>query len=1280
MAASRSSRFFAFLLVSLIAAFVLAVTAAPAHAAIVAGQADGGASITSPDNNEKYDYGKSVTVKARAYYQKIDGTQPNYIYLKITKNGERVEYRSQGFKSALGLGLLPSTIEFSFTPPAEGAYFLEVHHDWTYVNGEHVELAYENFPSTADDKKTIIVQKSLKNAEVSGLDGMVYTGQALTPVPVVTVSDSENNKKTLDPETDFDVTYTKNTDAGEATATIKGKGFYKDSVTAKFNIAQADIAQATMNGVVDKTYTGSAITQTPTIIWNGRQLIAGTDYDLSHNANTDAGTATVTATGKGNFTGTLSKTFTINKASIRDASEPVIEDKTYTGFPFSQSLDLKFGGRTLVPNTDYKVAYQNNTNPGTATVTITGEGNFKDSMTRTFSIFAAAESPSGDVVILSPESGLTYTPGSTIPVKVKVNKFELPQFNGQPVKDVPNFIYARVFRNENPYETVQKSYTKAGVELDLNVPAEDAGVYEIQACWITWTFEAVQEDGRWALNYVKPGFWDFEPSDSIMAYVGVSAPSGNNVSSATVSGVSQREYTGNAITQNPTVTLGGKRLANGTDYYVTYANNVNVGTVEMTIHGTGNYKGSHISTFAITPKQVTSSMISLTPASFTYTGQVQKPEVTVMHGSIRLNQDVDYTLTNEGGTEPGDYAVEVTGKGNYQGTATKSYAINKWPIKSAVVTCDPATYTYDGQAKEPAVTAMLDGTVIPPEVYDVSYSKNTDAGTATATITAKADSYYTGSASGTFTINPLSIASSTISVSLPNNLVYNRQAQTPTPQVMLGEKPLSNETDFTLSYENNVNAGTAAKVIITGKGNFKNSRTETFAIGKKNISDQTITVDAIPDQCFIEGQPSTPQITVKDGVFQLANDVDYKVEKYENNSAIGTATITISGWGNYTGTKDDITFTICNRNEFVGTLSTAIEQVENEGINQYLAEDNAIVQAALDEANNLVNNDASTPEQLQNALDALNTAVATAKLNLAKKNLSDAADAVDKEGTSQYLDADKAAVQAALANIQALLTDDAATVEALEQALSELNSVVSTAKTNLSEAQAAQAYERAKAEALAIPSAEVIVKAIMVQKKDADPAGSKFAPLMLKSSKQSKKYNVLAWSKVAGASYYEVYGNKCGSANKLAKIASVKTNTFTHKGLKKNTYYKYVVIAIKDTVVGPRALAVSKMIHVATKGGKAKNTKKLTVKAKVGKKLKKVKSTKVKRGKTLKLKVTPSPTSGVKKHVTVRFESSDTKVATVSAKGVVKGIGAGTCFVYAYAQNGICTKVKVQIA
>ena len=115
-------------------------------------------------------------------------------------------------------------------------------------------------------------------------------------------------------------------------------------------------------------------------------------------------------------------------------------------------------------------------------------------------------------------------------------------------------------------------------------------------------------------------------------------------------------------------------------------------------------------------------------------------------------------------------------------------------------------------------------------------------------------------------------------------------------------------------------------------------------------------------------------------------------------------------------------------------------------------------------------------------------------------------------------------------------------------------------------------------------------------------------------------------------------------------------------------------------MIGPRAAAVSKMVHVATKGGKAKNTKKLTIKAKVGKKTKKVKSTKVKKGKTIKLKVTPSPKSGVKKHVAVRFETSNAKVATVSAKGVVKGMSPGTCYVYAYAQNGVSAKVKVQTA
>ena len=94
------------------------------------------------------------------------------------------------------------------------------------------------------------------------------------------------------------------------------------------------------------------------------------------------------------------------------------------------------------------------------------------------------------------------------------------------------------------------------------------------------------------------------------------------------------------------------------------------------------------------------------------------------------------------------------------------------------------------------------------------------------------------------------------------------------------------------------------------------------------------------------------------------------------------------------------------------------------------------------------------------------------------------------------------------------------------------------------------------------------------------------------------------------------------------------------------------------------------------------NHKSVTVKAKVGKKTKAVSKVTVKRGKSLALKTTLNPKSKklkVKKHVGARYESTNTKIATVSGKGVIKGKKKGTCYVYVYAQNGVFKKVKVTV-
>ena len=139
-------------------------------------------------------------------------------------------------------------------------------------------------------------------------------------------------------------------------------------------------------------YTGKAITPEVTLKDGSITLKKGTDYEVSYTDNTNIGTATVTITGKGNYTGTVNKTFTISAASIANATVSGISNKTYTGSALTQNPTVIVGDRTLTKNTDYTVSYANNTNVGTATVTITGKGNYTSKKTATFKINKAGQS------------------------------------------------------------------------------------------------------------------------------------------------------------------------------------------------------------------------------------------------------------------------------------------------------------------------------------------------------------------------------------------------------------------------------------------------------------------------------------------------------------------------------------------------------------------------------------------------------------------------------------------------------------------------------------------------------------------------------------------------------------------------------------------------------------------------------------------------------------------------------------------------------------------------
>ena len=175
-----------------------------------------------------------------------------------------------------------------------------------------------------------------------------------------------------------------------------------------------------------------------------------------------------------------------------------------------------------------------------------------------------------------------------------------------------------------------------------------------------------------------------------------------------------------------------------------------------------------------------------------------------------------------------------------------------------------------------------------------------------------------------------------------------------------------------------------------------------------------------------------------------------------------------------------------------------------------------------------------------------------------------------------------------------------------------------------------------------------------------------FFPLQARMQKAAKSSITIAWKQLPGAGGYTIYGNKCGQRYK--KIAEVRNNSWTHKKLKKGTYYKYLIVAHDAS---GKVLASSKTVHAATSGGKKGNPKTVKINKK---------SVSLNVGKTFTLKATvKNGTKKVNTHRTVAYESSNPQVAAVNEKGKIKAVSAGTCYVYAYAQNGVSAKIKVTI-
>ena len=191
-----------------------------------------------------------------------------------------------------------------------------------------------------------------------------------------------------------------------------------------------------------------------------------------------------------------------------------------------------------------------------------------------------------------------------------------------------------------------------------------------------------------------------------------------------------------------------------------------------------------------------------------------------------------------------------------------------------------------------------------------------------------------------------------------------------------------------------------------------------------------------------------------------------------------------------------------------------------------------------------------------------------------------------------------------------------------------------------------------------------------------------FGRLKVRSVNQTKTSITLEWSKLDGVDGYLVYGNRCNTKTKTYKYQKLATitngRTWTHKNLKKGTFYKYIVKAYK-IVDGKKVVTdTSASIHVITQGSKYGIARSVSV-TKIGNK-KNVSKITLKKGKTAQITAKEiKKDKKIRHHRNLCYESSNTAVATVTPEGLLQAVGKGTCTIWVYAQNGVYAALTVTV-
>lgn len=713
-----------------------------------------------------------------------------------------------------------------------------------------------------------------------------YTGSQIKPVPKI-----KNGTTTLKNGTDFTLTYQNNVNKGTAKVYIKGKGNYSGSCSLTFSITARPVSTLKIT-VPSVTYNGKAQKPAVTVKYNNYKFKNGTDYTLSYKNNTKIGTATVTVKGKGKLSGTKSVTFKINAKPIKNAVITYNNSLTYNGSTLSPAVTVKYGNATLKKNTDYTVAYSNNVNAGTGTITITGKGIYGGSVKKTFTIkklgiSATAVSGTGNKV---------YTGSAIKPVPaVKVG--------GRTLKNGTDFTVS--YKNNTEPGTATLKVTGKGnysgsVSKTFKITARAINDVEVTVPDTVFTGEQVRPDvvvSYGSYQFINNSDYTLSFKDNVnIGTASVVVTGKNHLSgsrtvtfpiekadiSSTEIAVKDATFTGSAVKSGVDVRLGNVTLKEGTHYTLSYKNNVNAGTAQVTISGKGSLEGAVTKSFTIAKADISKASIS---ANGTYAPDGVKIGINAKFGNYTLKSS-DYSFAAP--TAAGEQTLTISGNGNFSGKTTVKCNVAKADIANAKSSLSLST---DGKGY--TVTIIYDGVLLTQD-KDYKVAVTESATGVSAVITG------IGNYGGTLTISGISneLEAFENAVVTIGKVTYNGTAQLPSVTVKIGSVTLKSGTDYILSAYDNTNAGTATAVI-TGKGKYEGAEKKTqFKIAPAAISSASISCE---DQIYT-GQGVTAQPVVTFNGKTLALGIDYYISGYSNIVNVGTATVTVKGKGNFTGT------------------------------------------------------------------------------------------------------------------------------------------------------------------------------------------------------------------------------------------------------------------------------------------------------------------------------------------------------------------------------------------